>query len=328
MKEWGHMKKRIFLKNVTELTLEEGFEKFINNKIALKKSQYTIDFYEERFLKLCDYLKNEKNIRYTNEISEDDIIDYILYKRSLSPNIADSTINNHLRAIRAVLYYFMEKGYTTSFYISLVTVKQIPKEGYTQDEQLRLIQKPDIDKCSFSEYRNWVIICHLLASGNRARTIRYIKNKHVNFQEKVIVLEEVKNKEGYEMPISDEYFPILKEYMKIRGGEPEDYLFSTQYGTQLTEGGLRSVMSKYNQKHGVDKTSIHRFRNTFAKQWLLKGGSAKRLQHALGHKNSKMVDEYARLYGRELKEDFSKYTPLSDLKEEITEKKKIGVKKK
>lgn len=322
------MKKKIFLKDINKLSLEEAFEKFINYKTALKKSNYTIEFYEKRFEKFCGYLKEEKNIKYTNEISEDYVIDYILYKRKLNTTISDNTINNHLRAIRAVLYYFMEKGYTNSFYISLVSVKQIPKEGYTQEEQLKLIQKPDIGKCNFPEYRNWVIVCHLLASGNRARTVRYIKNKHVNLQERVIVLEEVKNREGYEMPISDEYLPILKEYMKTRGGDSEDYLFCSQYGTQLTDGGFRTIMNRYNLKHEVNKTSIHRFRNTFAKKWLLKGGSAKKLQHALGHKNSNMVDEYARLYGRELKEDFSQYTPLSDLKEEITEKKKIGVKRK
>ena len=115
--------------------------------------------------------------------------------------------------------------------------------------------------------------------------------------------------------------------MIIRGGGADDYLFCNQYGKQLTEGGLRIIMHKYNKKRGVDKTSVHIFRNTFAKNWLLSGGSVKTLQHALGHKNSKMVDEYARLYGRELREDFSKHTPLSGLKDIVSDNKKIPMKK-
>ena len=162
-----------------------------------------------------------------------------------------------MRGIRAILYYFMEKGYTEPFHISLITVRQIPKEGYTKEEQERLIKKPNLAKCDFPEYRNWVIICHLLASGNRSRTLRYIQNKHIDLDERIITLAEVKNKEGYEMPISDEYFPILEEYMKTRGGSDDDFLFCSQFGKQLTSGGLRSIISKYNQRHNVEKTSIY-----------------------------------------------------------------------
>ena len=130
------------------------------------------------------------------------------------------------------------------------------------------------------------------------------------------------------MPIDDVYYPILKAYMKIRGGEADDFLFCTQHGKQLTKSGLTSAIRNYNLDRGVAKTSIHRFRNTFAKNWLLEDGSKNKLQHALGHKSSYMVDEYARLYGRELRKDFSKFTPLAKLKDEVSENKKISMKKK
>ena len=273
-------------------------------------------------------MRDVKNIEFTNEIEEDFITEYILYKRNKNADISDSTINNHLRGVRAILYYFMEKGYTESFHIPLISVKQVPKKGYTREEQQKLIEKPDLKKCNFSEYRNWVLICHLLASGNRSRTIRHIKIKDVDLTERIIALNEVKNNEGYEMPISNEYYPILKEYMQIRGGETDDYLFCSQYGKQITEEGFKRILHKYNRERGVEKASMHIFRNTFAKNWLLEGGSAKKLQHALGHKSAKMVDEYARLYGRELKEDFNKYTPLAGLKDIISEDKRISIKKK
>ena len=41
-----------------------------------------------------------------------------------------------------------------------------------------------------------------------------------------------------------------------------------------------------------------------------------------------MVDEYARLYGRELREDFSKFTPLAKMKDVLLENKTIKMKKK
>ena len=322
------MKRKISMQNIKKISLNEAFEKFINYKIAMNKAKHTIIYYEKCFNFFSVFIREEKSVELANQINEDFIIDYVLYKRNKSPNISDNTINNHLRGIRAVLYYFMEKGYTKNFHITLITVKHIPKDGYTHEEQQKLAEKPDIKKCSFSEYRNWVLICHLLASGNRSRTIRFIKNKDVDLNDMIIALNETKNKEGYEMPISDEYYPILKEYMEVRGGGADDYLFCSQYGKQLAAGGFKKVLQKYNKERGVEKTSIHIFRNTFAKNWLLEGGSVKKLQHALGHKNSKMVDEYARLYGRELKEDFSKFTPLAGLKEIVSDNKKISMKKK
>jgi integrase/recombinase XerD len=319
--------KKIFMRNVSGLSYTEGLEKFINYKTAMNKSEDTIKYYTERGNWFYDFLKSEKSIELTDEIKDDIIEDYIVYKRLKSPNISDHTINNHIRAIRAILYYFMDKGYTEPFHIQEITAKKIPKEGYKEEEQEKLIKKPNIKKISFPQYRNWVIAIHEMASANRSKTVRFIKIRHVNLSEQIIALDEVKNNEGYEMPIDDFYLPILKEYMKIRGGSPDDFLFCNQFGKQLSRSGLSSAVRNYNLKRGVEKTSIHRYRHTFAKNWLLKGGSKEKLQHALGQKSSHMVDEYARLYGRELREDFSQFTPLAKMKNKITDNKRIGMKK-
>lgn len=314
------------MRDISNLAIEEAFAKFINVKKAMNRAEDTIKYYEDRFMRFNAFLKDHKNITTTNQLEEDCIIEYVLYLKELGTN-SDNSINNYLRAVRAMLYYFMEKSWTEPFHISLLSVSQTPKDGYSDGDLQKLIKKPDIKKCTFPQYRNWVIVCHFLASANRLRTLRYIKICHVNLSERIIALKEVKNREGYEMPISDEYYPIIKEYMEYRGGEPDDFLFCNQFGKQLTSDGLKTIMNKYNRGRGVDKTGVHIFKNNFAKTWLLEGGSVKKLQHALGHKSSKMVDEYARLYGRELREEFSKFTPLAKLKDEVSENKKIRMKK-
>lgn len=323
------MKKINFLNNgriKDELTLEEAFEKFINHKIALSIADDTVKYYTQRFKQFSLYLNEETKIKYVHELTEDEVYNYIVYKRKKNSNVSNATINNYLRAIRCFLYYLMEKRYMDYFKVTLTKTKNKPKDGYTHEEQEKLLKKPDMKKCSFPEYRNWVIICHLLASGNRSRTIRGIRNKDVDLKAHVIMLTEVKNGEIYEMPITGEYYPILTEYMSIRKGEPDDYLFCGQYGGKLTADGFRVIMRNYNLKCGVDTTSVHRFRNTFAKNWILSGGSPKKLQYALGHSSSKMIDEYLKMYGRELKDDYNQYTPLSNFKGEIN-KRKITMKK-
>ena len=42
----------------------------------------------------------------------------------------------------------------------------------------------------------------------------------------------------------------------MRGGGGDEYLFPNENGVQLTENGLRCTISKYNKRHGVEKTSV------------------------------------------------------------------------
>lgn len=314
------MKTKIKLNYESVVSLKDGFAKFINKKKAMDKSDYTISYYESRWGYFLEFLKT-KEISQIEQIQEDLIDEYITYLKEKNPNISNITINNYIRAIRCILYYFMEKGFLSNFKIKLITTKNPVKEPYSLEEQKKLIQKPDLKKCTFCEYRNWVMVCHLLATGNRTRTFINIKNKDVNLTNRVILLQEVKNNLVYEVPISNEYYPILKEYMQVRGGKPDDYLFCSQYGGKLTSDGVRCIMKRYIVSHGVTRSSLHLFRHTFAKAWIMNDGSPKKLQKALGHKTPAMVDTYLSIYGKELEEDFEKYTPLSNLKEELRKEK-------
>ena len=71
---------------------------------------------------------------------------------------------------------------------------------------------------------------------------------------------------------------ILKEYMRIRSGGGDDFLFPTENGEQLKEHGFRSSVARYNNRRGIQKTSIHAFRHTFARKYLVDCGGKKERQ--------------------------------------------------
>ncbi len=319
------MRSRIMM-STGNISNEEAYKNFINQKKIENLSPKTIQYYNDNWSFFSEFLIRNK-IETPKEITKDLINEYVSFLKRKNPQLKDTSIDTYLRAVKVICYYFMERGYLESFPIKKFTARKKPKETYTLDEQIRLLKKPNIKECGFHEFRNWVIICHLFATGNRLRTIINIKIEDIDFSNKIIMLQEVKNSRPYEIPITKEYLPILKEYLQFRGGEPTDYLFCTQYGKQFTDNGLRTVIKRYNQRRGVEKYSIHLFRHLFAKTWILSGGSSKKLQYALGHTTSSTVDEYLNIYGRELEEDFSTYTPLTILKNEI-KKDKISMKNK
>jgi len=181
------------------------------------------------------------------------------------------SINTHLKNIRAFVNYCISLGYTEEFKIKLLRVEKTVKETYTDSELAILLQKPNLKKCNFTEYRNWVFINYLIATGNRVSTIINIKIGDIDFDNNTIILKKTKNKKQQIIPVSTSLKAVLQEYLKYRKGEHDDYLFCTATGTHLNRGTMKTAISNYNRARGVTKTSIHLFRHTFAKNWILNG---------------------------------------------------------
>ena len=74
-------------------------------------------------------------------------------------------------------------------------------------------------------------------------------------------------------------------------------------------------MRHFNIARGVTKTSLHLFRHTFAKNYILAGGGMAQLQAILGHSTMDMTRRYVNLYGQDIQKDFNRFNPLNNLKE-------------
>lgn len=106
---------------------------------------------------------------------------------------------------------------------------------------------------------------------------------------------------------------ILIEYLKVRSGNREDYVFCNLEGEKLTKSALSNIVIRYNKSRGVKKTGIHLFRHFFAKKYIQNGGNALRLQKILGHSTLKQTQRYVDLFGNDLKVDFNEVSPLDNL---------------
>jgi len=207
----------------------------------------------------------------------------------------------------------MELGYMREFKIKLIRAEKKIKETYTTEELQLLLKKPNMKKCTFAEYRNWVITNYLLATGNRLKTVISLRIQDINFDDDEICLRATKNSKQYIIPLSVELSKILREYLSYRKGESEDYLFSTVYGKPLARRSLQTQIEKYNHSRGVMRTSIHAYRHTFAKLYIINGGDIFTLQKILGHSSLEMVRQYVEMFTDELKINFSSYNPLDKL---------------
>ena len=55
------------------------------------------------------------------------------------------------------------------------------------------------------------------------------------------------------------------------------------------------MLYDYNKSRGVETTGIHRYRHTFAKQWILNGGDVVSLSKLLGHSSLEITQNYIHL---------------------------------
>ena len=107
---------------------------------------------------------------------------------------------------------------------------------------------------------------------------------------------------------------VLRGYMAVRGGAAENYLFCDQYGGMLSENALRLAIARYNQRRGVQKTSIHLFRHTFARKYLVDcGGNAFTLQKLLGHSTLTMTKRYCAIFDADIAKNYDRFSPLAQM---------------
>lgn len=273
-------------------------------------SKATIKTYQGSFKKIQDYIGKDATINQLNSIFLTSFINYLR-----SSDLSVSTINHYLRELRAFAYWCMDNGYIyPHFKISLVKGQETHKDTYTVEELERLLRKPK-DGHNFIEWRDWAIINWVLGTGNRVNTIINIRLCDLDLRNGYIYITQQKNKHSNEIPMDSSLMSVLKEYIRKwrSNASATDYLFCNIYGEQLNSNSLKLTIRKYNKSRNVQKTSMHAFRHTFAKMWVMNGGDVFKLQKVLGHSTLEMTRHYVNLYGADLKADYDEISPLNNI---------------
>lgn len=305
-------------------TIQTAFEQFQRQNTIKNLSQGTIDFYSAKAKNFFLFLEDTEQCIDT--ITEEDIEDYILYFKAKG-TVSDTTINTNLRMVRAFLYWCMERRYMGRFAIRMIKVDEPIKEPYTEDELERLLKAPDKKNCSFAEYRNWVIVNFLLGTGCRASTLINLHIEDIDLTAGTVFFRHMKARNQQVVPLSKSLVRVLEEYLTYRGGESEEALFASEYGTALSLSALENAIWGYNHKRGVDKTSLHLFRHTYAKLYIQAGGDPFRLQKLLGHSDLTMTRKYVALYADDLKANYDALNPLEQMTHDTRRDNKIKMRR-
>lgn len=290
-------------------TLMEAFEEFMLFKKASSLSDKTRFDYDQVlsfFMKHNDLSGKEP----VSIITEKFILQWIVKMQEMELKL--SSINHYIGDTRVFCYWLMERGYIRKFKIHLVKGQE-PRMKFFTDEEIEILLKKPAAKENFIQYRTWVVICFVLATGARASTLINVKISDVDFSNFEITYRHLKNKQVAIVPLSKSLAKVLQEYLRMWSREKESgWLFCGTNESQCTVSALHQALWSYCDKRGIRSKGMHALRHSFARGYIINGGNALKLQKILTHSTLEMTKRYVQLFGDDLKRDYEQFSPLDN----------------
>ena len=159
--------------------------------------------------------------------------------------------------------------------------------------------------------RNRAIIMLLLDTGIRATELCELAIHQVDLQNRRVTVHGKGSKERT-VPISSRTGQAIWRYLKT--DRVEDYvserLFTTLNGRPMDRDRLLKSIRSIGKRAELKGANVHRFRHTFAINYLRNGGDAFSLQISLGHSTMEMVKTYLALAQADLEENHLRASPV------------------
>jgi integrase/recombinase XerD len=315
------------------MKLAAAIEYFKICKLADGYSPNTIELYGwalDRLLKFCA----KSAISEISEISIHDLRQYIVYMRDeYKPNrpggstapLSPSSLENIWKALRSFFSWAEEELGITRPDLRLAKPPNPPPEinPYTHQEIQALVAACERTALSSGKrqpftmrrptgLRDKAIVLTLLDTGLRAGELCRLKIQDLN-QDKLYVApygsgRKTKSRMVY---LGRSTTRAIHRYLIERNSAAErEPLFITRRGDPLNRNTVRHMITSLGNRAGVSNTYPHRFRHTFAIQYLRNGGDVFTLQRLLGHSTLEMVRRYLQLADRDAAEAHRVASPV------------------
>lgn len=147
----------------------------------------------------------------------------------------------------------------------------------------------------------WEIVQVALLTGMRRQELLTLRWAQITGG--FIYLHETKTDEGRQIPISRDLEEVLKLIRQRQWARKlkVEYVFCDDQGRSFQE--IKRSFGSACKRAGVTGFTFHDLRHTFTSHYVMRGGSIKRLQEILGHKDLKMTMRYAHLSKEFAKEE-------------------------
>jgi integrase/recombinase XerD len=306
------------------MKLSDAIEGYKIAKRGNGMSENTLLGYQNHFNQLIEFVENEE----IEKITQDQLIRFMIFlredyvpkrfSRDISP-YKSTTIRNAWCAVRSLFgWAHRDLGIERpDLVLKMPKVSYPDIQPFTQEELQKIIKaavrakemRRDGQKAfrrrKLNANRNKAIVLVLLDTGIRVSECVGLRVKDVNFANGEVFIRPLhsssKNR-SRTLRLGTAALKAVWLYLSERSMDfQDDPLFLTNSNRPMTRSAISSVLERIGKGAGVEHVYPHRFRHTFAIQFLRNLGDVFTLQHALGHTDWTMTRHYSNL----AKSDFS-----------------------
>ena len=299
-------------------SLRSLVEGFVLTKQTEGKSPRTVEFYRENLRRFLWYAEKQN--------WQDDVrmltgwhIEFLGYvanetkrwdlkgngSETSQVRASQATVHHYFVVIACLFRWIVAEGFLKENPTDRIKVAK-PKskviQPYTDEELSKMLAVCDYDyehNAKFLGSRNKAVVLVLLDSGVRLSELVDMnvngidaKNGHMKVigkgsKERVVRLGKIAQK-------------ALWRYLMHRPNTGDDKLWLSEEGKTLRCVGVQSLIQRLKERAGIKESgSVHRFRHTFALNFLRVDKNVFNLQYLLGHSDLDMVRRYTATLGME-----------------------------
>ena len=292
---------------------------FILTKHADDKSPRTVEYYRENLNRFLWYAEKDNwadDARLLNEWHIREFLSYVAtetHRWGLNGNGSEtsqrkashSTVRHYFVVLSCFFNWAVREGFLPDNPIARIKVaKPKPKviTPYSAEEIKKLLAVCDYDyqhNGKLLASRNRAIILVLLDTGIRLSELAAMRLGDINAETGQVKVLGKGAKERL-VRIGKTAQKAIWRYLVYRPQNGEEALWLTEEGKPLGITGVQSQIKRLKQRGGIrSQGGVHRFRHTFALNFLRADRNVFNLQYLLGHSDLDMVRRYTATLGME-----------------------------
>ena len=292
---------------------------FVLTKQTEGKSPRTVEFYSENLNRFLWYASKQNwpdDIRMLTEWQIREFLGYVANETcrwGLKGNgsetshrkVSHTTIHHYFVVLANFFGWVVREGFLKESPTAKIKVAR-PKakviKPYTREEIGRMLTVCDYDyeqNAKFLGSRNKAIILVLVDTGVRLSELLGMKLDDISASNGNIMVTGKGNKERV-VRVGKVAQKALWRYLMHRPNNGRQELWLSEEGIPIGGVGAQSLVGRLKERAGVTGSgSVHRFRHTFALNFLRVDKNVINLQYLLGHSQLEMVRRYTATLGME-----------------------------
>jgi len=296
------------------MAMKDFIEEFVNYLLVERGlSENTILAYRTDLYKYADFLTQKKKKLHLDEVSRDDIRDYMMFEKE--KGLSGNSISRNLVAIKVLHRFLLREKYIKE---DITSVLDSPKLWKHLPEALSLSEVEDILK--EPNVRNWMGLRDraalelMYATGLRVSELVNLNIENINLDVGFVRCVGKGSKERI-VPIGKQSQLALERYIKnsrtkLIKSQSANSLFLSRLGKKISRQSFWKMIKKYAQLAGIKKDIMpHTLRHSFATHLLEGGADLRVVQEMLGHADITTTQIYTHINKERLKSMHHKFHP-------------------